>query len=94
MIHGIEKKMTKEQAETELGFARNMFKGIWEFEENTNLTCVLQNWDRAYICDDGDCRSCAIAHAYAMGRMVEVHHGGPRDGIAYSVNVIDEEGPH
>jgi hypothetical protein len=87
--------MTQEEAEDLTYYAQNMFKEARSSDNGYRLACTLINWDRVIACDDGDCRTCAIAHAFAMGRVIEVRRDkDPNYNQAYSVNVIDEEGPH
>jgi hypothetical protein len=90
------RKMTKSEGLAKQNLARHCFTDLTNYEEGEedyHLACMIQDVNRSFECDDGDCRICAIALAFAMGRMVYVEN---REGIngcsdPESINIIYDD---
>jgi hypothetical protein len=71
--------MSKMEAERRKQLARHVYTDIGDSYNNTgyHLFCfIADEHHNSLICDDGDCRTCLIANAYAMGRTIEWENRG------------------
>jgi|CZCB01.1.fsa_nt_gi hypothetical protein len=71
--------MSEMEAKQRKQLARHVYTDIGDSYDGTgyHLFCFIADQQHSsLICDDGDCRTCLIAHAYAMGRTIEWENRG------------------